>query len=90
MFPFLQREYLAEPDLGFAFLERYQGRGFGTEASLAVMNAARRLGLPRLSAIVTPTNDRSLRLLAKLGFRFSHSKRLEGDSDEISILLVDL
>ena len=33
---------------------------------------ARELGLPRLLAIVTPGNERSIRVLDKLGLRYEH------------------
>ncbi|MBS7457061.1 GNAT family N-acetyltransferase [Coralloluteibacterium stylophorae] len=65
----LRRDGLDAPDLGFAFLEPWQGRGFGRECAAAVLrDAHRRLGLDRVLAVVAPGNVASLALLARLGF----------------------
>lgn len=65
----LKRDWLAYPDLGFAFLPEYSGRGFALEAAETVLHDAReRLGLEAVLAIVSPGNVASLRLLGKLGF----------------------
>ncbi len=65
----VKRDSLPDPDLGFAFLERFRGEGYAREAAAGTMTHAREvLGLARIFAIATPDNDRSNRLLAKLGF----------------------
>lgn len=70
----LKRESLEWPDLGFAFLPAHRGRGYAHEAAAAVMGHARSvLGLGRIAAVVSPGNDDSVRLLEKLGLRFSHA-----------------
>src|SRR5687768_12396838 len=54
----LKREELPDPDIGFAFLPDYWGKGFALESASAVMNDAReRLGLKRVLAIVSHDND---------------------------------
>ena len=66
----VQREYLPEPDLGFALLPDRVGNGFAYEAARAVMSHAReKLGLGQLYAIVKPDNQRSIDLLRRLGFQ---------------------
>lgn len=73
----LKREELAHPDIGFAFLPDYWGKGFALEAATAVMKDAReRLKLEQILAIVNPDNDASIKLLERLGLRFV---RLKGD-----------
>lgn len=73
----LKREELPAPDIGFAFLPDYWGRGFAFEAATAVMNDARaRLKLNQILAIVNPDNDASIKLLERLGLRF---ERVKGD-----------
>ena len=73
----LQREDLPDPDIGFAFLPDYWGRGFAFEAATAVMTDARkRLNLNQILAIVNPDNDASIKLLERLGLRFD---RMRGD-----------
>lgn len=54
------------PHVGFVLLEPYWGQGFAFEATTAVLD---HVGLPRVCAITLSTNDRSLRLLHKLGLR---------------------
>lgn len=69
----LKRDTLDCPDIGFAFLPAHRGRGYAHEAAAAVMGHARSvLGLGRIAAVVSPGNDDSVRLLEKLGLRFSH------------------
>ena len=79
----LQREFLDDVDVGYAFLPRYWSRGYATEAVEAVMVDARdRLGLTRVAALVNGNNDSSIRLLGKLGFRFERMVSLhEGEQD---------
>ena len=73
----LKREDLPDPDIGFAFLPDYWGRGFAFEAAVAVMKDARkRLNLNQILAIVNPDNDASIKLLERLGLKFD---RMRGD-----------
>ena len=67
----LKRNELDDPDLGFAFLPEYRGRGYAFEASAAVVADARQsLDVEKLLAITNSGNERSIRLLERLGFRF--------------------
>ena len=71
----LKREELPAPDIGFAFLPDYWGRGFAFEAASAVMKDAReRLKLNQVLAIVNPDNEASIKLLERLGLRFVREK----------------
>jgi ribosomal-protein-alanine N-acetyltransferase len=66
----VKRDFLPLPDLGFALLAAFAGQRYAAEAARAVMlYAAEKLGVERLCAIVNHRNDRSIRLLGKLGFR---------------------
>lgn len=67
----VQREALPAPDIGFALLQAHEGQGYAREAAQAVLrHAFGALALPRVLAITAPTNLRSIRLLADLGFGF--------------------
>lgn len=56
--------------LGYSIGERWNGRGFATEAvDLAVRFAFEGLGLHRVQAAVMPRNAGSIRVLEKNGFR---------------------
>ncbi|KFN49432.1 GNAT family N-acetyltransferase [Arenimonas composti] len=64
----IRRDTLEAPDLGYAWLPRFRGRGFALEAAAATLAHARSaLAMDRLLAIVSPGNDASCRLLEKLG-----------------------
>jgi RimJ/RimL family protein N-acetyltransferase len=82
----IRRETLEDVDLGFAFLERYQGRGYARESAMAIVELGRsRFGLVRLVAITTPDNDRSIRVLEGVGFAFERRVRLAADDRELAL-----
>jgi RimJ/RimL family protein N-acetyltransferase len=65
----VQRDFLQDVDLGFAFLPRYRGNGFAFEAAHAVIEfAIRQMGVNRVVAIVSENNENSIKLLRKLSF----------------------
>jgi RimJ/RimL family protein N-acetyltransferase len=64
----VKRTFLADPDIGFAFMPAYWSHGYAYESAAAVMHYAHdTLGLPRVVAIASADNAPSFRLLAKLG-----------------------
>lgn len=64
----LQRPDLPAPDIGFALDPPYWGRGYALEAARAVMeHGFGDLGLTEILAITSPGNERSARLLRRLG-----------------------
>jgi ribosomal-protein-alanine N-acetyltransferase len=82
----LQREELAAPDIGFAFLPEYRGQGYAFEAAAAVLaDAHTRLSFESVLAIVNPDNAPSIRLLEKLGFVFDRMMRLGKDNRELRL-----
>ncbi len=73
----LKRDELPWPDIGYALLPQYRSKGFVNEACEAVLSdAARRLKLPCVMAIVSPANPASIRILDKLGFNFLEQRPL--------------
>jgi RimJ/RimL family protein N-acetyltransferase len=79
----LKRDALEDVDIGFAYLEAYQGRGYGLEAAEAVMAFGwKSVGLKRIIAITAPHNEGSMRLLGKLGMKFEGMVRLPGAASE--------
>jgi RimJ/RimL family protein N-acetyltransferase len=67
----LKRDYLHDPDIGFAFLQRFWSQGYAHEAAAAVMEYGRNvLGVKRILAVTAPENPSSIRLLGKIGLRF--------------------
>ena len=55
-------------EMGYWIGRSFWGRGFATEASRALIDIARGLGLPRLEASHFLDNPASARVLEKLGF----------------------
>ena len=73
----VRRDTLPEPDIGFALLGEHEGHGYAVEAARAVLEYARgSLKIGRLLAITTPTNERSGRVLEKLGFVFEERRQV--------------
>lgn len=65
----LRRAWLVHPDLGFALLPEFRGRGLARSAcelTLAWLEA--NTSYSTLQAILSPDNDRSHALLSRLGF----------------------
>lgn len=82
----IRRESLEDVDVGFAFLERHMGRGYAREAAEAVVAQGwGAFGLPRIVAITTPDNERSIRLLEALGFQFERVFRMKGDDEDLNL-----
>lgn len=79
----IKRPGLDDIDLGYALLARREGRGYAAEAAAAVLaDGESRLGLRRVAAITSLENERSIRLLEKLGFRFERRLRLKPAAPE--------
>lgn len=65
----LKRPVLAHPDIGFALIPAFTGRGYAFEITQTLVQHAKfQLRIQNLSAIVLPSNSASVKLLGKLGF----------------------
>ncbi len=58
-----------QADLGFTLAAEWQGRGYASEAVRTVLDDLFRRGLRRVSAECDARNERSARLLERVGFR---------------------
>jgi RimJ/RimL family protein N-acetyltransferase len=82
----IKREGLDDVDLGFAYLPKYRAQGYGYEAAAAVLAYGRQtFGLRRIVAITSLDNEKSMRLLERLGFAFEKIIRLPGDDEELKL-----
>lgn len=85
-----QRDYLPDPDIGFAFLPQFTGQGYALESAAATLAHGRTtLNLPRILAITTPANTASIRLLDKLGLRFDRLIRVPTRDEELRLFTTD-
>lgn len=76
----IKRDYLPHWDIGFAFLPEAGGRGLALEAARVVLREALRdPAHRRILATTVPDNERSMRLLEKLGLRQEGEIEVEGE-----------
>ena len=86
----LQRDFLAAPDIGFAFLPKYRGYGYAFEAAQATLNYGwQQLGMTRILAITDPQNEDSIRLLTRLGLEFSGMTTHPGSDVQLNLYWFD-
>jgi RimJ/RimL family protein N-acetyltransferase len=82
----LKRDTLPDVDLGYAYLPEFRGQGYAYEAAAATLeHAARKFGLRRVIAVVSPGNTSSIGLLEKLGMRFERMHFMEPGADEVRL-----
>lgn len=84
------RKELEVPDIGFSFLPEFEGKGYAYEACIPLMNHAKGHNLQRVNGITVEYNNRSIRLLEKLGLKFEKRFFMEGDPEELMLYSKDL
>ena len=80
----LQRDAIADVDLGYAFLPEHWSSGYAFESASAVLRTEGSR-FPRILAFVSPGNAPSIRLLERLGFAFAGHTKLEPEAPEVSV-----
>ena len=79
-----ERPGLPMVDIGFAFLQEFEGKGYGYEAASRLLQAGKEdFGLQKVCAITTKENIASQKLLSKLGLQFVKNIFMEGDKEEL-------
>ncbi|MEH7334861.1 GNAT family N-acetyltransferase [Neobacillus drentensis] len=82
----IKRDSLEDVDIGFAFLSKFQSKGYGYEAASATLeHGIEKLGLHRLVAITSKDNDLSSNLLEKIGMNFERLVVLPPDTEELKL-----
>ena len=67
----VKREAIEDVEIGYALLPEFRGCGLAIEGARAVLSYAWEvLRLPRVAAIVTPSNVASIRVLETIGLRY--------------------
>jgi [ribosomal protein S5]-alanine N-acetyltransferase len=78
---FIQRDYLPNPDIGFAFLPAFQRTGYAYEAAHTLLKELKDFSKEGIIlASTTPANANSIRLLTKLGLQFERELEQEGET----------
>jgi len=86
----LRRPYLPDPDIGFAFLPGFHGRGYAFESASAVIaHALGPLGMTRILAIVSPANTASIGLLGKIGLVYVRTILPPGERTTVNLYSSD-
>ncbi len=66
-----KRDHLDFPDIGFAFLPGFTGQGYAYEMAKSTLAYAKiSLNIVKIAAITVADNERSKRLLEKIGLRY--------------------
>jgi [ribosomal protein S5]-alanine N-acetyltransferase len=85
----LKRDWLEDVDVGFAFLERFRGKGYARESVKAVLAHGRAaFGLQRIAAITDPANVASIRVLEAVGMRFERCVTADDGGPTLSLYVV--
>lgn len=86
----VKRQEFDDPDIGFAFLQRYRDNGYALESARAVLEYGfAKLNLQRIIAMADPDNERSVRLLEGLGLAFERKVRMPEDDHDINLFAID-
>lgn len=81
-----KRDQLDHPDLGFAFLPDYMGKGYALEMARATLDFAKeQLKINILFAITVPFNKRSIKLLEKVGMKFNMTFCLPDGKEDLML-----
>lgn len=84
------REGLEGIDIGFAFLPKYEKKGFAFEASKRIKDAAfDEFEIEMISAITTKDNISSQKLLKRLGLKLMGTTKLPHDEEELLVYKIE-
>ena len=70
-------------EFGYRLIPTARGKGYATEAGLALLEMARRTYRGELFAFIDPRNTPSQRVIGKLGFTFLRLALVEGFMDNV-------
>lgn len=83
---FVKRDFLADADIGFAFLPEYEKKGYAFESAASAINYGKNvLNLKRVLAITSQDNENSQKLLEKLGFKFEKLIDAPNSSEKLNL-----
>ena len=82
----IKRADFDSPDIGFAFLPEYEGKGYGYESASAVLDYCKtEFQVKRIIGITLEANTASVRLLEKLGLSFEKKFIYEKTKEELML-----
>ena len=82
----IRRDNLEKPDIGFALLPEFMGKGYAFEIASATLTFAKeQLKIPSLWAVTVPNNKASITLLEKIGMKFLKPFYFPGKTEELML-----
>lgn len=85
------REGIDGVDIGFAFLEEYEGKGYAYEAAKKIMDVGtNEFDIKKVSAITLPENFSSIKLIEKLGLKFKEVVKIPNDTEDLNLYELNL
>ncbi len=82
----IKRDNMEHPDIGFAFLPEFTGKGYAFEiANATLLFAKNELKLSKIMAITIPHNISSIKLLEKIGLQFIKPFSFPDDKEELML-----
>ncbi|MBO6201547.1 MAG: GNAT family N-acetyltransferase [Chryseobacterium sp.] len=85
------REGIDGVDIGFAFFEEYEGKGYAYESAKKIMDVGiNEFGIKKVSAITLPENHSSIKLIEKLGLKFKEVVRIPNDNEDLNLYELNL
>ncbi len=87
---FIKRDYLPHPDIGFAFLPAYNGKGYAFEATQALLSKKlENAHYEKISAITLAQNDSSIHLLKNLGLHYEKEISIDNETLQVYSIASD-
>ena len=82
----IKRNELKLPDIGFAFLPEFNGKGYAYEIAAATLAYVKQtLKISNITAITLAENKNSIRLLEKIGLQFIEMICFGDDKEELML-----
>lgn len=86
---FVKRDYLDHPDIGFAFLPAYIGKGYAFEIATRIIEYGfMELGFEKILAITLPENTASVKLIERMGFTYEKNYITSDTNEELSLFYI--
>lgn len=87
----VKRKSLQDFDIGFALISQYEGNGYAFESASAILLLAKdTFKLSRISAICTPDNHSSIKLIKSLGFHLKTSTSFDPNEKPVKLFTLTL
>lgn len=81
-----KRDAFDHPDIGYALLPAYEGKGYTTEAAMATKQyAMEHYGVTNLIGITDPDNQASIHVLLKIGMQYRKNIVMPGETHELKL-----